>query len=901
VKRWRYSVGLKAAAAAAIQILSVIFVLCLMILIMLFQKDVFHFEERRGTPYESSNYFTNQLKEAAQEILEFCELRRDFETNQVFDPNKPVDIWQYYERQEISQVKKNKKNAVIYNLGDLAEWSRAYTTSVYEFVSEYEVDNGISQRRIIYKNGENVFSEEKSISGFMDMAPELRDRIIENVEYYYGGSYSTTGDMGISQEYFHSGETDTAEVVVAETKEESFTDEELQGVIQKVLNGQLYGLDAKELEWLLISMDNMRFFNHSVAYDFIDEEYLPKNGVGIWENFMGGTVSLEDMQNSYRALNYTLEQIGQKVRQYRECLNTYHNATTGSNLSYWISRDMESAAYTNMKDSKTSALAEYGKNLGKYLLYRENDIHFETNINGMEEYFYQHIEPVYGNKGSVLFLGFDTSVPFPDKFQEAKQEYQKMHPWVQICMWGAGLSFLTILIVFIYLSIVAGKKDDSGKVHLNLFDRIPTEFLLLLFVVEIIVSVWAGGKVLYQYESNYQTLMMIGGGITFVATAFLMVFYLSFVRRIRAGGLWSGSMIGWFFRGIGLLFTSRKSLTKMVIWFVLHLMACVILLPMIATCYNDDIHVLGVVMFSILCGVEGVLIIREGVQRNKVLDGIGKIASGDLEYKIAEEELKGDNCRLAQAVNTIGEGLYHAVDASMKNERLQADLITNVSHDIKTPLTSIINYVDLLKREKLDNERAQGYIAVLESKSQRLKQLAEDLVEASRISSGNIKLEMERINLVELVHQTEGEFAERFEERSLQVMSNLPRESVIILADGRRIWRVLENLYNNVAKYAMEHTRVYVDMEADGSQVLFSIKNISENPLNIPAEELTERFIRGDISRSTEGSGLGLSIAKNLMTMMGGTFDIYLDGDLFKVMIRFRQEQPNQENQEKTE
>ena len=132
-------------------------------------------------------------------------------------------------------------------------------------------------------------------------------------------------------------------------------------------------------------------------------------------------------------------------------------------------------------------------------------------------------------------------------------------------------------------------------------------------------------------------------------------------------------------------------------------------------------------------------------------------------------------------------------------------------------------------------------------------------------------------------------------------MSNLPRESVIILADGRRIWRVLENLYNNVAKYAMEHTRVYVDMEADGSQVLFSIKNISENPLNIPAEELTERFIRGDISRSTEGSGLGLSIAKNLMTMMGGTFDIYLDGDLFKVMIRFRQEQPNQENQEKTE
>ncbi|MCI9083419.1 MAG: HAMP domain-containing histidine kinase [Lachnospiraceae bacterium] len=336
----------------------------------------------------------------------------------------------------------------------------------------------------------------------------------------------------------------------------------------------------------------------------------------------------------------------------------------------------------------------------------------------------------------------------------------------------------------------------------------------------------------------------------------------------------------------------------MVVWFLLHLLACLVLFPMIAMSYERELFTVGVGMFSILCGVEAVLIIREGVQRNKVLDGISKIADGDLEYKIAEEELKGDNRKLAHAVNDIGEGLHRAVDDSMKNERLQADLITNVSHDIKTPLTSIINYVDLLKREELENERARNYIKVLDTKSQRLKQLAEDLVEASRISSGNIKLDMERINLVELVHQTEGEFAERFEERGLNIISNLPRESVVILADGRRIWRVLENLYNNVAKYAMENTRVYVDMYADGNQVLFSIKNISENPLNIEADELTERFIRGDISRSTEGSGLGLSIAKNLMIMMGGTFQIYLDGDLFKVMIGFKQEPEQREKQD---
>jgi len=165
------------------------------------------------------------------------------------------------------------------------------------------------------------------------------------------------------------------------------------------------------------------------------------------------------------------------------------------------------------------------------------------------------------------------------------------------------------------------------------------------------------------------------------------------------------------------------------------------------------------------------------------------------------------------------------------------------------------------------------------------------LVEASKITSGNIKLEMERIDLVELVHQTEGEFDEKFEDRGLKVITKLPKEPVVVMADGRRIWRVLENLYNNVAKYAMEHTRVYVDMAADGAYVWFSIKNISENALNIQAEELTERFIRGDTSRSTEGSGLGLSIAKDLTNLMGGEFEIYLDGDLFKVMIGFRQEQ----------
>ena len=223
----------------------------------------------------------------------------------------------------------------------------------------------------------------------------------------------------------------------------------------------------------------------------------------------------------------------------------------------------------------------------------------------------------------------------------------------------------------------------------------------------------------------------------------------------------------------------------------------------------------------------------------------------------------------------------------MKSERLKTDLITNVSHDIKTPLTSIINYVNLLKQENFEDPKIQRYIEVLEEKSLRLKTLTEDVVEASKVSSGNISLEFMNINMVEMIQQTSGEFEEKFQARNLTEIMNLPEEA-IVRVDGRRMWRVLENIYNNAAKYAMEGTRIYADLQTLDGKVIFSLKNISEQPLNISsAEELTERFIRGDLSRSTEGSGLGLSIAKTLTTMMGGTFDLYLDGDLFKVVIIF--------------
>ena len=230
---------------------------------------------------------------------------------------------------------------------------------------------------------------------------------------------------------------------------------------------------------------------------------------------------------------------------------------------------------------------------------------------------------------------------------------------------------------------------------------------------------------------------------------------------------------------------------------------------------------------------------------------------------------------------------------------MKTDLITNVSHDIKTPLTSIINYVDLLKRLKITEEPARGYIDILDSKAQRLKQLTDDLVEASKISSGNIELNLEKLNLTELLNQGIGEFSEKWEEKGLQVIFEKEGQTACIYADSRRMWRVVENLFNNICKYAMEGTRVYIDLETEDEKIEVSIKNISRQQMNIKPEELTERFIRGDSSRTTEGSGLGLSIAKNLVQVQGGSFEIQMDGDLFKIVMCFPEYKA--EEQQKTQ
>lgn len=900
MKKLQYSTGLKATAVIVQQVLFVVLVISIVLVTTLFQKNILDFGDIRNKSFPTSAYFSSLFQESTETILNFVELRKKFETEGNYDAEKQIDIMKYYSSQgragDVSEEKltEEETRARRYYLGDLVEWARSYTLSDYQFSSSFYINNGIYQKQSVTRDGASVFSQEKQIEGLGDMSTELQMVIVSRVERSYGGSYNIaySDGGGIFDTTTQMADEGAAETVHPdeETKtQEGQQEGQLEEIIQRVIAGELYELSSNELALLLQDL-GLPKGTYSSEYSFVNESYLSVEEEGIWTDFIQGKCTETQMQKLYEALEYTLENIGQEVNTYKKCLNRYNLGKEGSNVYYWIKKGNEDVVYTNLEDQEIDDFTEYGKKMGKYFFYRESDMRLETNVKGMEDVFYNGMEQMYGGKGNVLFLCVNTSFPQEDSFYEARQEYSNMYPWIYIGMAAMVISALGCIICFIYLSTIAGKTGEGKEYVICWFDKIPTELVFIAASICAIITILIFGEVFYRFgASELAGLLVICGVLAFFSSALFLLFYLSFVRRIRAGILWNKSITCWIVRGIGSVFHARKPATKMIIWFGIHVLGCLITIPMLME-WNESYRALGILCFIGMSVAEGVLIVREGVQRNKVLEGIRKISEGDLEFKIDTRELKGDNKKLAEAVNTIGDGLFHAVDDSMKNERLKADLITNVSHDIKTPLTSIINYVDLLKREDIPNERAQNYLAVLEQKSQRLKQLTEDLLEASKISSGNITLQMERINFIELVYQTGGEFNEKFEAKGLTAITKLPREPVVIMADGRRIWRVVENLYNNVAKYAMPNTRVYVDMVAEEERVTLSIKNISQNALNIQADELTERFIRGDVSRSTEGSGLGLSIAKNLTELMGGEFEIYLDGDLFKVSISFRRE-----------
>ena len=598
----------------------------------------------------------------------------------------------------------------------------------------------------------------------------------------------------------------------------------------------------------------------------------------------------DDLSDYLRLLIKGESRTSEENRRYLQYTNEFKSGD--SNFCYWYR--IGEAWYTNQPDTKegqefdVEAVLMEAKTMGNYLIYDLVDKEFGTDINGMADYFFgggnQMLWPA---DDMTLIIGIDTELSAEDDIYEASQEYEQLHPWIKVCTFSGLVSLMGWIISLVYLTLATGRRTGEEKIHLNPIDKIKTEILVAAFIFMMVELVILITKVNSEEWAVYG-IIVASGTVSLVIDGLFLIFYLSMVRRMKAEMLWETSVACWLERGIRKVFVRQKTTVRVLLLFAGHMAVCFVL-AVGAFYYQSMTALVVLLLFS---AGECYMILRKAVEQYQIRQGVEKIRDGALSGKIDIEQLHGEEKSLAEAINNIGEGLLHAVDDSTKNERMKADLITNVSHDIKTPLTSIINYVNLMKLEKIDNERVQGYIQILDEKSQRLRQLTADLVEASKISSGNVKLDMQVIDLVELVYQTSGEFNEKFEQKELTIVTKLPKTAVLIRADGRQLYRVIENLYNNVAKYALEKTRVYVDISYVEEKVVFSIKNVSEHSLareNSNAGDLTERFIRGDSSRTTEGSGLGLSIAKSLTVLMGGVFDIKVDGDLFKASITFPQ------------
>ena len=448
-----------------------------------------------------------------------------------------------------------------------------------------------------------------------------------------------------------------------------------------------------------------------------------------------------------------------------------------------------------------------------------------------------------------------------------------------------------MLLAFVFLVYAAGHRRGADGIVLTMIDRIPFDvFSIAVLIVETVLFFMGIYVVAEGGMSRYAKacIGLIGAFVVVMAVAAL-AYVLSLCTRFKAGKWWQNSICyrvyRWCRDGIVFIFCNIGLLWKIV--FIVGGISFVELFILLA--FNQ-----GAVMLFWLLGkiLLCVVLCSLFVQLYELQKASQNMAEGNLSYKVNTAKMFWECRKHGENLNKINEGMTKAVDERMKSERLKTELITNVSHDIKTPLTSIINYVDLLSKEELHNEKAAEYLEVLDRQSSKLKKLIEDLVEASKASSGNLAVDSQQLEVGVFMTQTVGEFEEKLAAAGLELIISKPDEPVYIMADGRHVWRVIDNLMNNICKYAQTGSRVYVNLEAVSARVSITFRNISKYPLNISGDELMERFVRGDTSRNTEGHGLGLSIAQSLMKLIDGEMEIVVDGDLFKVILAFNRYTP---------
>ena len=475
------------------------------------------------------------------------------------------------------------------------------------------------------------------------------------------------------------------------------------------------------------------------------------------------------------------------------------------------------------------------------------------------------------------------------KFIERLRPYENFfYISIPICM------VLSVLIL-LYLLISVGHKKGVKGISTSDFDKIPLE--IICFIATCVIGIIT--VLLMEGINTTEIEVILSLTFTVYFTTFIIcsIIFDTVVKRIKSKTFWKTTLTGKLIimllkpihkfenfiqevRGTSKYFSN--TIKKFIIFFCIEVFLAFIVFVL----FRSD-TLLFLLLEFILVAIFILRIIKAISDYDKIQTKLKEMYEGNNQTQLNEEEFIPEFHQSVSYLNDISNGLENAIQDRMKSERLKTELITNVSHDIKTPLTSIINYVDLIKQENIQNEKVNEYIGILDNKSQRLKKLIEDLVEASKVSTGNVKLNLEKINIVELINQAVGEFEDKFNLKGLDIVIDSNENEIYIIADSRYMYRIIETPFSNISKYALENSRVYIDLVKENDKVYIKMKNISKEKLNIPAEELMQRFVRGDKSRTTEGSGLGISIAQNLTEIQNGKFNLIVDGDLFKVELEF--------------
>ncbi|MCD8337528.1 MAG: HAMP domain-containing histidine kinase [Lachnospiraceae bacterium] len=620
------------------------------------------------------------------------------------------------------------------------------------------------------------------------------------------------------------------------------------------------------------------------------ETITPVTGITLEECSHWYSDSSGYVEKMYTLLDEAVLDLYTRYTEYTTVQDESWSSEAPSNLLYYIENTSNGLVYTNISADSYEEAVTAAEADGEYTSLYEGERSFNIMVTNPErvlntaasEWF---LEKRFVATNEKVYVAVNLSYPVSDELCTWADYYAQRETIIRNSAIGAGL-FL-VLLVLCFISSMAGAGTE-----LLWIDTIPTElaagiYLIIAILYLLLASEWKQAAAVFSGQEK-----ALGAAAAASAWLVFLSACLGFLRRAHAKTLWTNSVTRTLIRTWKQINSSRAASGQLLFFYIGFFILNIFFLLLFGR--------IGLVLVILLDMAVLLYLLRDMAGKQSIYEGIHQLSQGDMNYRIDTSTLSGESLKMAEAVNEMGESLSKAMEAIVKNERLKAELITNVSHDLKTPLTSIVNYVDLLKRENLQNPRAREYVGILEQKSQRLKQLTEDLVEASKISSGNVELEIVRMQAQSILMQACGEFEERLEEHHLAFSWDMERKPIYLMADGRQLWRVLENLLGNICKYAKENTQVQVVLKRAASdipkadnqmpaaeEVMIMLQNVSREKLTVEADELTSRFVRGDESRSTEGSGLGLSIAQNLTELLDGRFELSTQDGLFTVRLYF--------------